>query len=249
MDKDRQEELKRMASELEAAGYGVIHPTQFRIDMEKEFLHLWSKVEPYTMTSVERGYALYTAVRYVETRGIHGSFVECGVWRGGSCMLAALTLLQLDITDRDIYLYDTYTGMPEPGVYDRVAWNNTSLRERGIEDLSSWSVGMDEVAENLRQTGYPLERIHLIPGKVEETLLDPPRGEIALLRLDTDWYESTAVELDILYPRLQPGGVLLIDDYGHFTGARKAVDDYFAKGKENMFLARVDYTGRVGVKG
>jgi O-methyltransferase len=88
----------------------------------------------------------------------------------------------------------------------------------------------------------------LVPGRVEETLAFDLPDQIALLRLDTDWYESTKVSLEQLYPRLVPGGVLIIDDYGHWQGCRKAVDDYFYKTDQKILLQRIDYTGRIGIK-
>jgi O-methyltransferase len=97
-------------------------------------------------------------------------------------------------------------------------------------------------------TGYPAERVHLVEGRVEDTLPAAAPEEIALLRLDTDWYESTKHELVHLYPRLSPGGVLILDDYGHYEGARRAVDEYFESAGGRPLLTRVDYTGRVGIK-
>jgi O-methyltransferase len=98
-------------------------------------------------------------------------------------------------------------------------------------------------------TGYPESRIHFVKGKVEDTLPDAAPRAIALLRLDTDWYDSTWHELVHLYPRVPDGGVVLIDDYGHWDGCRAAVDRYFQEVATPIFLSRVDYTGRVGVKG
>ena len=239
---------REMAYQLEQAGWGVSHPTQFRIDIEKEFFDIWKQVEEYTMTSIERGYSLYKAVEYIITKGVSGCFAECGVWKGGSCMLTALTALRLGVDNRSIYLYDTFTGMPEPSEHDRVAWNNRSMKEKDSADLELWAVPADEVLNNLLSTGYPVEKIKLVRGKVEDTLRQTVPEEISLLRLDTDWYESTAFELEVLYPRLGRGGILIIDDYGHFTGARKAVDEYFASPERNIFLSRIDYTGRIGVK-
>jgi hypothetical protein len=198
------------------------------------------------MTSIERGYALYQGVRYVINRNIPGAFVECGVWKGGSCMLACLAALEEGSRDRDFYLYDTFTGMSEPTEHDRVAYSGRLVTERWEENFSSWEVPRDAVEQNLESTGYPKERLHYVEGKVEKTLKHTVPEPIALLRLDTDWYESTARELEVLYPRLSPGGVLIIDDYGHFTGARKAVDEYFSPG--DLLLSRVDYTGRMGIK-
>ena len=96
--------------------------------------------------------------------------------------------------------------------------------------------------------GYPAERIHFVQGKVEETIPRVLPERIALLRLDTDWYESTRHELIHLYPKLCAGGVLVLDDYGHWQGSRKAVDEWMAQTGTRMLLNRVDYTGRIAVK-
>jgi hypothetical protein len=98
-------------------------------------------------------------------------------------------------------------------------------------------------------TGYPAERVHLVRGPVEETLPAAAPERLALLRLDTDWYASTRHELEHLYPRLVDGGVLIVDDYGHWQGARQAVDEYFAGTAPPPLLHRIDYTARIGVKG
>ncbi len=242
------DEERDMAFRLQESGWGVFHPTQFRIDIEKDFFDIWDRVKGYTMTSVERGYALYKSVMYVIDNHVEGSCVECGVWKGGSCMLCALTAKACGDRERELYLYDTFTGMTEPSEHDRVAWNNKKVEEQWKENAPDWAVALDQVKENMIETRYPIDKVHFVPGRVEETLKHTVPGKIAVLRLDTDLYESTAAELEILYPRLEIGGVLLIDDYGHFTGARKAVDDYFDTSERKIFLSRVDYTGRVGVK-
>ena len=97
-------------------------------------------------------------------------------------------------------------------------------------------------------TGYDKSKIHLVKGKVEETIPKTLPERIALLRLDTDWYASTKHEMLHLFPRLVPGGVLILDDYGSWLGARKAVDEYIAENKVKIFLCRVDNSGRVAVK-
>jgi hypothetical protein len=242
------DEERGMAFRLQESGWGVFHPTQFRIDIEKEFFDIWDRVKGYTMTSVERGYALYKSVIYVIENRIEGSFVECGVWKGGSCMLCALTAKAYGDRDRDIYLYDTFTGMTEPSEHDRVAWNNRKVEEQWKENAPDWAAGLEEVKENMVETRYPIDKVHFVPGRVEETLKETVPEKISLLRLDTDLYESTKAELEALYPMLRTGGILIIDDYGHFTGAKKAVDDYFRAPERKIFLSRVDYTGRVGVK-
>jgi len=246
---------REMAQYLQDRGWGVIPPQEFRIDMKKEFFSLWEKVNRYTMTSIERGYALYKGVEYVVRNSIPGDFVECGVWKGGSCMLIALILLKLGVNDRKIVLFDTFTGMTEPSEEDRIAWNNSSVIKRWKQDkkgstgtFTGWAVSLEEVKEACNQTGYPENHFKFVKGDVLSTLKGNAPGKISFLRLDTDWYESTREELEVLYPRLIRGGVLIIDDYGHFTGARKAVDEYFREKSCIPLLNRVDYTGRIGIK-
>ena len=99
---------------------------------------------------------------------------------------------------------------------------------------------------NMASTKYPNSRVHYCRGMVEQTLPKHATDQIAILRRDADWYESTRDELEHLYPRLSPGGVLIIDDYGYWARARKAVDEYFAASP--ILLSRIDQTGRIAVK-
>lgn len=206
-----------------------------------------------TLTSPERLVALVRAVEYLSDNKIDGDMVECGVFRGGSVMAAALRLADLGDTDRDFYLYDTFEGMPAPGADDTDMHGQSALdvftQLRISETSSNWArATLDEVQRNVHGTGYPRERFHFVKGMVEDTLPAVRPDRVALLRLDTDWYESTRHELEHLFPRLVPGGVLIIDDYGHFQGAAKAVDEYFSTLPYPMFLARVDYTARIAIK-
>jgi len=210
-------------------------------------------VEPYTMTSPERIVAVCDAVRYVCRHGIDGAIVECGVWRGGSMRAAARTLLSLGVTDRDLFLYDTFEGMtePTPADVDRHGRSATRWMTRyGTTEsgASRWcSASVDDVRTNMASGGYPIERCTLVPGPVEKTIPGVTPDRIAILRLDTDWYESTAHELEHLFPRLAPGGVLIVDDYGHWQGARRAVDEYLDRTAVPLLLHRTDDTGRVAV--
>jgi hypothetical protein len=213
-------------------------------DFSDATLDVYERVKPYTMTSPERVSALVDAVRYIDARAVPGAIVECGVYRCGSAMAAALCT-----SGRDLYLFDTFEGMTEPTLSDRRASDGRQasdmLGDAGKSDLLWCVAGIEEVRANLRSTGYAEERVHLIQGRVEETVPGLAPSSIALLRLDTDWYESTRHELEHLYPRLASGGVLIIDDYGYWEGARRAVDEYFA-GK--LLLSRIDSTGRIAVK-
>lgn len=221
-------------------------------DMEPEFVDLYEAAREYTLTSVECLYALFQAVRYVHANNIPGDMVECGVWRGGSAMMMALTLRALGDTSRKVYLYDTYAGMTRPGEHD--------IRSRdGAEQISRWEVferdghnewtyaALDEVKANMARTGYPTEQMVFIEGDVMETLPRTAPEKIALLRLDTDWYESTYHELLHLHPRLSPKGVLVIDDYGAYEGSRKATDKYFTDTGIPAFLGRIDTAARIAI--
>jgi hypothetical protein len=200
------------------------------------------------MTSIERMYALYQATQYVLAREVPGAIVECGVWRGGSSMLAALTLERLGARDRELWLYDTFEGMAEPTREDGAeAYAEWARHE--APDVNHWCYGpIDVVRSNMLATGYPSDLLNLVQGKVEDTIPGRLPESIGLLRLDTDWYASTKHELVHLYPLLQPGGVLIIDDYGHWEGARRAVDEYLVEHDQHLLLSRIDYTGRIGIK-
>jgi hypothetical protein len=210
-------------------------------------------VEPYTMTSRERLHALIEAIRYVSNAGISGDVVECGVWKGGSMMAVALALMQFKASDRHLYLFDTFEGMPQPRAidsrFDGMQASEVFEAHRTGNDSSDYCCSpIEDVERALRTTGYPSDLVHLVKGKVERTIPDHAPKSIALLRLDTDWYESTKHELEHLYPRLQRGGILIIDDYGHWQGCKAAVDEYFNKTRQRIFLSRIDYTGRIGIK-
>lgn len=210
-------------------------------------------VQHTTMTSPQRVLAFCQAIEHVTRLGLPGAIVECGVWRGGSMAAAARTLLQLGQPDRELWLYDTFEGMSPPTEQDHDFLGREAavlMAEQSPSQADSiWCRSeLDEVQTNLSETGYPTDRIRYVVGPVEETLASQFPTRIAVLRLDTDWYESTRCELETLFPRLVPGGILIVDDYGHWEGCRRAVDEYLERNGIPMFLHRIDYTGRLGVK-
>lgn len=211
-------------------------------------LDILKVVAGYTMTSTERQLALVSAVRYLSRRKIQGSFVECGVWRGGSSMAMAYALQQENESNRHIFLYDTFEGMTEPTKADG---SSAYLEYRALKDQGKqWcSASLEDVQQNMAMTKYPQENVHFVRGLVEETIPKVlPDAPIALLRLDTDWYESTKHELDQLFPLLCDGGVLILDDYGHWQGARQAVDEYFANHGLHYLMNAIDDSGCVLLK-
>ncbi len=224
------------------------------VEATPEDAALIRSLRPYTMTSAERLWSLLNAVRYVVAEDLPGDFAECGVWRGGSIMAMARALDQLGVHDRRIWLYDTFTGMTDPTDKDVEAGTGTTasamLAATEVGDGNNvWCVaGRQDVEANVRSTGYPFDRFTFVEGDVAVTLRESVPERISLLRLDTDWYESTRIGLEVLYPRLLPGGVCVLDDYGHWQGARDAVDEYFGALGRRPYMHPIDYSGRVFIK-
>ncbi|MFG2196496.1 TylF/MycF/NovP-related O-methyltransferase [Streptomyces sp. NPDC048639] len=219
-------------------------------DYDDETREIIGAVRPYTMTSPERLNALILACRYVARHRIPGSLVECGVWRGGSMQAAARSLIAAGDTDRDLYLFDTFEGMPPPTEKDRRRDGEmaSDLLARRGKDAPIWAIAtLDDVQQGFEQVPYPKDRVHYVQGKVEDTVPANAPEQIAILRLDTDWYASTRHELTHLYPRLVSGGVLLIDDYGWWQGSREAVDEFLEETGARLLLLRMD-EGRIAVK-
>jgi O-methyltransferase len=207
-------------------------------------------VRPRTMTAHEKLFALIEAVRHVARHGVEGAVVECGVWRGGSMQAVARTLLACGVSDRDLHLYDTFEGMPPPGEEDRLRDGRLAGDVLEISPRSSnfWAIaGLDDVRAGMMETGYPPERIHFHPGLVEDTVPSQAPERIALLRLDTDWYASTRHELEHLYDRVPSGGVIVLDDYDFWQGARQAVDEFLEARGEPLLLVPMA-SGRIAVK-
>lgn len=208
-----------------------------------------------TLTSAERVVALCDAVRYLVAADVPGAFVECGVWRGGSVLAMLRTLIELGVSDREIYLFDTFDRMPPPGDedVDVTGVAATAYHEqfaRGTYDHAYDYLPIDAVHDLLAGTGYPHAKVHFVTGLIEQTVPAEAPPSIALLRLDTDYYRSTRHELEHLAPRLAPGGVLIVDDYGHWRGSRKATDEYLQSMEErgmHLYLHRIDYSGRLVV--
>ena len=219
------------------------------------FISMISKINRHTLTlggGVEAPLALYQSIEYIVRNGIPGDIVECGVWSGGSMLLAAHALMHFGDTSRRIYLYDTFAGMPRPDVVDASwdgipalpTWEHCQQRGR------NWCFGgtEDHVREVVYSSGYPEDRFVFVRGKVEDTLPATRPEKISLLRLDTDFYSSSYHELVHLYPMLSVAGILIIDDYGAFQGSRIATDQFIAENQLPLFLSRINMAVRLAVK-
>lgn len=179
--------------------------------------------------------AMAKALARLDAAKVKGDVVECGVWRGGGVILARLMSPQ-----RMVWLYDTFNGMANKSRHD-VSHKGYRMRE------GKSAVSVDEVTANLEMTGtFDSQYLCIVAGKVEDTLLHTTPNKIALLHLDTDWYHSTKAELEILWPKLQPRGIMIVDDYGHWEGARRAVDEFFFNRPGTRI--EIDYTAIMMVK-
>lgn len=225
-------------------------------DMEQDFLPILGKVITYTMTGPYRMYGMYKIMEYIVKNHIEGDIVECGVWKGGSCMTAACSLMSFNDISRKIYLYDTF----DQG-FDKEEQHENDTFVGGFNDPSNYHLGEltpvggvyrypteEEVKNNLISTNYPADKIITVKGKVQETIPKIIPEKIAVLRLDTDFYESTYHELNHLYERLSKNGVLIIDDYGHCKGSMMATNQYFQENNINIMLTKIDTNSRMGIK-
>jgi O-methyltransferase len=223
---------------------------RFGFDEENEIKIAARKVSTHTMVSFERLATLWNQVRHLDQIGVPGDLVECGVWRGGSSGMMALAHLHSGAPRRNIHLFDSFEGLPEPMTGKdgdkAVAYSNN--RANGITKSIGKCVGPLEDNKELMESivGYPKSKLIYHQGWFEKTIPALPKefGPIALLRLDGDWYESTKICLDNLYDRVSSGGIVVIDDYGHWEGCKKAVDEFFQERAIKPYLHYIDYTGR-----
>lgn len=207
-----------------------------------------------TMVSYERLWTTLMSCKYAIEQKIEGDFVECGVWRGGNAMVAA-ELFKLYGVSKKVWLFDTFKGMTEPTENDVEASDGKSARMQYTrdqrDDHNAWCyASLADVRTNFDKRGLLSDQVIFVPGDVCQTLdqVSQIPESICVLRLDTDWYESTKKELEVLYPKLTPGGCLIIDDYGYWAGSKKATDEYFEARGNRPFLQYTDDTGRIGVK-
>lgn len=229
-------------------------PESWPFGFHEEEKATFNEVRPYTMTDKRRVLSAIVAVRYIEQHHIEGDIVECGVWKGGSMMAIARTLKNLGSPTRVLHLFDTFEGMVAPtkedvGDDNYVAKAEYEAKKFPGSEGSDWCFSpLDEVKQNLGKVGYPEHLIRFVKGKVEDTLPGAAPQKIAMLRLDTDWYESTRAEMEHLWPRLVSGGVLIVDDYLYWRGSRQAVDEYITRHGIRILLNPIDGGGVVGVK-
>tara|TARA_B100001079_G_C16311301_1_gene470220 strand:+ start:190 stop:939 length:750 start_codon:yes stop_codon:yes gene_type:complete len=229
----------------------ISNDQDFPIEADIEIKKLVNLSSKFSMTGKKRMYLLSQAIMNVKNNNLEGDFVECGVWQGGNILLYDLLNNHYNLK-KLIFAYDTFDGMPTPQKND-ITHNGTSAQK--LMNMSERIDGkidihciasLNLVKKNILKYSN-LNNIKFVEGEVEKTLLNEENlpKKISILRLDTDFYSSTKKELEILYPRLVSGGVCIIDDYGYWRGARKAVDEYFG---DQKWLHIVDQTCRYLIK-
>lgn len=201
----------------------------------------FTTVSPFTMTSKERIFDLFDCMEEIRLNNIDGDIVECGVWKGGN-ILGIIEYLHFYKMQKNVWLFDTFNGMTQPEDVD-IDLYNRHARVQMSDTLVKALSPIEEVKQNLSLSSFPAEKLKFVIGDVSETLTNKENipKKISLLRLDTDWYKSTKDELHYLYPKLINGGILIVDDYGHWQGSKKAVDEYFKENVEDF--VKIDYTG------
>lgn len=234
-------------------------------ELEEQASAAIAKVRAYTMLPPERLITLYQQAAHCEKTGLPGAFVECGVWKGGSVAVMALANLERGAARRDVHLFDAFTDICEP--------DQAVDGERAVREVKAWGKGggvdgklapvtgfydamggagtLDGNKRLLEGVaGYPAERLHYHVGWFQETLPKDAAGipEIAILRLDGDWYASTKVCLEHLYDKVVGGGFVIVDDYGAYDGCRKAVDEFRRDRGITAYLHHIDGEARYWIK-
>lgn len=226
--------------------YSKFNQTSCDPNFEKSKLYL--KVRPYTMASSRRLANVYQLSKLVETHKLEGAFVECGVWKGGCIAVMAYVAKKVN-SNRKIWLFDSFEGLPEPNKKDGAkALEYAQGRSSGkLEPINQCVGPLDDVKEIFFSIlKIDENNIVIRKGWFQDTLPIAKNeiGPIAILRVDGDWYESTKCCLENLYDNVISNGYVIIDDYSHWEGCKKAVEEFFEDRNIKVKLNKIDYTGR-----
>ena len=205
----------------------------------KDFFNLYSIIKPYTMIDSLRLSMLYILASEICSNGIKGDVVECGVCNGGSAAILA-EVIKTDV-NRKLWLYDTFSGMPSPVVLD-------GDEAKKYEGKLVGSIGN---VKNIicDKIGFPMENIIIKKGLFLTTFKSKIPQSISLLHIDADWYNSVLLSLETFYPMVNIGGIIILDDFGHWEGAREAFYDFCFEQNIKPLLERVGYTQAFWRKG
>ena len=245
--------LSKFGYRIESLDSWYNRQENFLSEIEKQDSNFLKQINKYTMTTPANHWAIIQAINHINKYKVEGDLVECGIYKGGNIILFDYLNNKFSLKKK-IYAYDTFDGMTEPGIHDKDLKNKSAkLTKLNYENNNmKWCYStLDEVKKNISKFNRNISiSFKFIKGDVENTLNDQNNlpQKISLLRLDTDFYNSTKKELEVLYPRLEKNGILIIDDYGHWQGARKAVDEYFETKNNFFWFHRIDYASRLLIK-
>lgn len=198
----------------------------------RDFAWLYRRVRPYTMVAPSSLAALFRLVKGVDRYGLTGDLVECGTWNGGSAAVMAFATNLSGRQARHLWLFDSFQGLPP-----------TTIEKDGIMAPASVGTCVGDpaaVREILGHVGMPPERVHIVQGWFHETLCSAPIDEIAVLHIDADWHDSVKLCLDSFYGRVQPGGFVVLNDYGSWPGCKRATHEFLESRGLKVGLTWVD---------
>tara|TARA_B100000131_G_scaffold219414_1_gene210939 strand:- start:76 stop:861 length:786 start_codon:yes stop_codon:yes gene_type:complete len=218
------------------------------VEIDKNLEKILERSENYINASLPNRWGIIQSLQHVKRNRIKGDIVETGVFHGGGIIFLNDILNYLKLK-KTIWGYDTFEGIPSINLKkDRILGSkkNKQVEKKDNMDKNIYPT-LVTVKNNLKKNNVK-NQINLIEGDTKKTLKIKKHlpKKISFLRLDTDFYESTLNELETLYPKISKNGILMIDDYGHHVGCRKAVDEYFRNKK--IWLHRIDYTARLIIK-
>ena len=190
----------------------------------------------YTMIGLRRLENIQACLEDILAHQIPGDVLEAGVWRGGACIFMRGLLKAYGIADRRVWVADSFAGLPPPDAERYPADTDSQFHK-----FPFLAITMEQVQEHFRRFDLLDEQVGFLPGWFSDSLPTAPIERLALLRIDADMYGSTWEVLDALYPRLSPGGYVIIDDYHHFQPCRQAVDDYRMQHGITSPIQRIDW--------
>ena len=223
------------------------HDKNFLSNSPSMFQELYFCTREFTMLSRERLFDLYLSVKYAIANKIEGDIVEVGCWGGGAVAVALSTLNNSAQNEnnliRTVWGFDTFEGHPEPNADEVDVWGNNQLKlfkEFEIRGENWRKSSFDDATQNIRSICDNVDNLRLIKGRAEFTVPQSQISKVSILRIYVDWYEPTLISLQHLYPKVSPGGVVIVDDYGHHSGSRRAVDEFF--GSTHPKYTHIDYS-------
>ncbi len=192
----------------------------------------------HTMIGLKRLANLRICIATILSDGIPGDLIETGVWRGGATIFMRAMLKAYGVTDRVVWVADSFAGLPPPDVAHYP-------RDQGItlHKFPQLAVPLERVQENFRRYGLLDDQVRFLRGWFRDSLPQAPIERLSLLRLDGDLYESTIQALDCLYDKVSPGGFVIVDDYGNVAACREAVRDFRAARGISDPIHAIDWGG------